>query len=239
MVKLIELRKDLYQKLSKVASILFPLEAEAIICGNVSNEIFKAEEVVISPEISFTHGTEDIGFYEEASSFKDFVGRVKKQIANTEVFRLSSLADKRHESERLFRKYKECQRRRAAQECLLQHIELTDCVKCNAFGPMVHVGFDWATKKQPFFCWHTHPTSDFGKLSSVSSPSFMDTLEILKLLEKKLHILGEVITTVFESGKTSSKCFLAPTSVGWANAIFHPDKYEKNLERIEVLMKIT
>lgn len=113
----------------------------------------------------------------------------------------------------LFKRYKECQRKRSKGECKSVAVQSSSCENCPSYGqPRLPNLYGWFSNT-PCVAWHSHVTSRYGNLDLLSRPSVVDSRAVAKLISlKNLPILGEMITCTSENGEQRTELYALPTA---------------------------
>lgn len=236
-VEFVKISKVFLNDLCKIALILFPMEATAIIIGKIENKVFKTEKIILSPDLAFLDMVNDIRFYRKSKNLNEIKSKLEKskEGKNNQDYiskRIDILMERKIRSKNIFKKFKEY--------LLINYknsIEYKSTYQNTIIFPN-HDGYDWVSEKQAFLCWHSHPLPNYKSLEKYTFPSHGDIVQVLKLLQRKQSVVGEIVTTIFEKDKILHKAFKVPEFVLWESYIL---KYINNdrLRGREVIPIIT
>lgn len=205
MVGKIKIGNSTIRDLEKIARLVFPMEIEAQLPIREIGD----EQWVNTINIPSEYGVPEA--YRYAENFDEFIKCLKDN--GLKDFRIKDIIKEYDEAEKLFGKYKECQRRRETKECEFEDIEISRCldIKCDSYGqPSRQHMYEWFSNI-PAVAWHSHVTSEYGDIERLSRPSGSDGLILARRIAfQEIPIKAESITCTSENGKQKTRLFYLP-----------------------------
>jgi hypothetical protein len=238
-VNAILIPNQILSDLEKIAWLLFPMEVECTLIGEIKGNAFAVSELILGNYYFVFDQVQDVRYYRGASDFEGLIQGFQADIeyrarGPLEREKIAKIRLFRFEASQLYDKYKECQRRRKFKECMRETWS-RDCKQCPAPSPPKTPQGGMFFSDLPacsFLFWHSHPTSEYGDLVFLSSPSHPDSARIVmwRLRAEELGItefplLAEVITAVSEQNQYCTKAFTLPQE-RWINPPFERKEIE-------------